>query len=215
MATIVKGILGGFSGKVGTVVGGTWKGIDYMRSKASSIANPKTAAQLDQRLRFSIMGKFLRPLTAFLRIGFKAQAVKMSGSNAAMSYNLAHALNGTYPDYDVDFTKVLVSQGTLPGALNPEVTATVAGEIGYTWEDNSTDTDASVTDKALLVVYNPAKNKVVTVVDGNTRSSGSQSITLPANFTGDEVQCYISFSTVKQTVISNSEFVGGIIVLAS
>jgi flagellar basal body rod protein FlgB len=213
MATFVKGILGGFSGKVGTVIGGTWKGIDYMRSKASSISNPQTTAQLDQRLRFSIMGKFLRPLTAFLRIGFKSQAVKMSAINAAMSYNLANALTGIYPDYDVDFTKVLVSQGTLPGALNAEVTATVAGEIGYTWEDNSTDTDASATDKALLVVYNPSKNKVVTVVDGNTRSGGSQTITLPANFTGDEVQCYISFSTAKQTVLSNSEFVGGVIVL--
>jgi flagellar basal body rod protein FlgB len=213
MATFVKGILGGFSGKVGTVIGGTWKGIDYMRSKASSISNPQTAAQLDQRLRFSIMGKFLRPLTAFLRIGFKSQAVKMSAINAAMSYNLANALTGTYPDYDVDFTRVLVSQGTLPGALNAEATATVAGEIGYTWEDNSTDTDASATDKALLVVYNPSKNKVVTVVDGNTRSGGSQTITLPANFTGDEVQCYISFSTAKQTVLSNSEFVGGVIVL--
>jgi hypothetical protein len=30
MGTIKQGILGGFSGKVGTVVGGTWKGIHYM-----------------------------------------------------------------------------------------------------------------------------------------------------------------------------------------
>ena len=35
MGTINKGILGGFSGKVGNVVGGTWKGIDYMRSKSN------------------------------------------------------------------------------------------------------------------------------------------------------------------------------------
>ncbi len=34
MGTISKGILGGFSGKVGTVVGGSWKGIDYMRSRS-------------------------------------------------------------------------------------------------------------------------------------------------------------------------------------
>jgi hypothetical protein len=31
MGIIKQGILGGFSGKVGNVVGGTWKGIDYMR----------------------------------------------------------------------------------------------------------------------------------------------------------------------------------------
>jgi hypothetical protein len=32
MGTIKQGILGGFSGKVGTVIGASWKGINYMRS---------------------------------------------------------------------------------------------------------------------------------------------------------------------------------------
>ena len=102
--------------------------------------------------------------------------------------------------------------GNLPGALNPEVTSTTAGEIEYTWENNSTDTNASPTDKALLVVYNPARSQVITVVDGNTRTGGSQTITLPSNFSGDEVQCFISFANENQAVLSNSEFVGGIIV---
>jgi len=213
MGTIKQGILGGFSGKTGTVIGSSWKGIAVMRGIAPSIAQPNSPAQLAQRAKFSVVGKFLRPLIPFLRIGFKSQAVKMSGFNAAMSYNLENALTGTYPDYDVDYTKALVSEGTLPGALNPEVTATVAGEIGYTWEDNSSDTNASPNDKALLVVYNPAKKRAVNVIDGNTRAGGSQSITLPSNFTGDEVQCFISFSNANQSVVSNSEFVGGIIVL--
>jgi len=213
MGTIKQGILGGFSGKTGTVIGSSWKGIAVMRGIAPSIAQPNSPAQLAQRAKFSVVGKFLRPLIPFLRIGFKSQAVKMSGFNAAMSYNLENALTGTYPDYDVDYTKALVSEGNLPGALNPEVTATVAGEIGYTWEDNSSDTNASPNDKALLVVYNPAKKRAVNVIDGNTRAGGSQSITLPSNFTGDEVQCFISFSNANQSVVSNSEFVGGIIVL--
>ncbi len=34
MGTISKGILGGFSGTVGTVIGGSWKGIEYMRSQS-------------------------------------------------------------------------------------------------------------------------------------------------------------------------------------
>ena len=33
MGKIGKGILGGISGKVANVVGGNWKGIDYLRSK--------------------------------------------------------------------------------------------------------------------------------------------------------------------------------------
>ena len=36
MGTIKQGILGGFSGKVGSVIGGIWKGISYMRGLALS-----------------------------------------------------------------------------------------------------------------------------------------------------------------------------------
>ena len=115
MSTIKQGILGGFSGKTGTVIGSSWKGIAVMRGIAPSIAIPNTPAQLAQRAKFSVAGKFLRPLIPFLRIGFRSQAVKMSGFNAAMSYNLEYALTGTYPAYDIDFSKALVSQGTFRG----------------------------------------------------------------------------------------------------
>ena len=44
MGTIKQGILGGFSGKVGSVVGASWKGISYMRSQADHVKNPRSAA---------------------------------------------------------------------------------------------------------------------------------------------------------------------------
>lgn len=46
MGTIKKGILGGFSGKVGTVVGSSWKGIAYMRSLPQNMKNPRTEGQV-------------------------------------------------------------------------------------------------------------------------------------------------------------------------
>ena len=52
MGKIKQGILGGFKGKVGTVIGSSWNGIAYMRGLAQSVKNPKTAAQLQQRAYF-------------------------------------------------------------------------------------------------------------------------------------------------------------------
>lgn len=37
MGTIKQGILGGFSGKVGNIVGASWRGIDYIRSMPASV----------------------------------------------------------------------------------------------------------------------------------------------------------------------------------
>ena len=161
MGTIKQGILGGFSGKVGTVIGGNWKGIDYMRSKAASISNPKTEAQLDQRARFGAALKFLQPLTAFLRVGFKNYAVKMTAFNSAMSYNLNNALTGVYPDYSIDYASALVARGSLPGALNPQVAMNSTTELEFSWTNNSNEAKAKGNDKVLLVVLNPAKQLAV------------------------------------------------------
>jgi hypothetical protein len=49
MGKIKQGILGGFKGKVGTVIGSSWNGIAYMKGQAQSVRNPKTAAQMTQR----------------------------------------------------------------------------------------------------------------------------------------------------------------------
>ena len=212
MGTIKQGILGGFSGKVGTVIGGSWKGIDYMRSKASSISNPKTGAQLDQRARFGTALKFLKPLTAFLRVGFKNYAVKMTAFNSAMSYNLNNALIGAYPNYSIDYESALVAHGILPGALNPQVQSTSLGHVDFTWQDNFEESTAMASDTVLLVVYNPAKQRAVTVIGGNERSSGAQSVTVPATFAADEVQCYIAFQNANQSVLSDSIYVGSVFV---
>ena len=213
MGTISKGILGGFSGKVGTVIGGNWKGIDYMRSIPASVTQPNSPAQLDQRSKFTTVIEFLKPLTSLLRIGFKNQAVKMTEFNAAMAYNLRNAISGIYPAYAIDYANALISEGTLPEALNPTAVSAVAGKIAFTWGDNSSDGSAKGDDKVILVVYNPVKKKAVNVLGGNTRTSGSQVITLPASFSGDEVQCYIAFQNANQSVMSNSQFVIGLIVL--
>lgn len=205
-----KGILGGFSGKVGTVIGGNWKGIDDMRGKAASVSNPKTEAQLDQHARFGAALKFLQPLTAFIRVGFKNYAVKMTAFNSAMSHNLNNALSGVYPEYFIDYPSALVSRGSLPGALNPLVQSSTPGQVDFAWQDNSQDANASTNDKVLLVVFNPAKQLAITIVGGNDRAAGRQAVTVPSSFAGDQVECFIAFQNLNQSVLSNSVYVGSI-----
>ena len=63
MGKIKQGILGGFKGKVGTVIGSSWNGIAYMRGLAQSVKNPKTAAQLQQRAYFKDLQGLVGQLT--------------------------------------------------------------------------------------------------------------------------------------------------------
>ncbi len=83
MGTIKQGVLGGFSGKVGTVIGSFWKGKSVMRSIAPHIANPKSDGQQVQRQKFAVVIKFIQSMVQFLRIGFKNYAIGMTQVNAA------------------------------------------------------------------------------------------------------------------------------------
>ena len=201
------------SGSIGNKVWVNRNGINYSRSKPVSVANPKSLAQLEHRARFTAMIKFLQPLKNFLRVGFESRTGNMSAFNAAMSCNLKMAVAGTYPEYRIDYSKVMVSRGKLPGALHPSVRLTPAGEIEFAWENNSKAIDVGRSDdKAMLVVYNPEKQEAVTIVGGNIRITGSQVIALPSHFAGDEVQCYIGFQNLRQSEVSESQYVGGIVV---
>ena len=210
MATFLNGILGGFSGKVGTVIGSSWKGIDYMRSRASHISQPNSPAQLEHRAKFSTVGHFLRPLNGFLRICFQNEAVKMSAYNAAMAYNLKNAITGAYPDYTVDYTRVAVSRGILPGVLNGAAASSVAGKVDFTWDDNTMGTNTLGTDKVVLLVYNPLRNQAVWLIGGRIRAEGTDSVTVPNLFSGETVECYIGFTNPEESVFSDSQWVGSV-----
>lgn len=210
MGKISQGILGGVSGKVGNVVGGSWKGIDYLRILPASVANPRTPAQMDQRSKFITVINFLQPIKDFIRVGFKNYAVKMTQFNNAMSYNVKNAITGEYPDYTMDYTKALVSRGGLAPALNGTASSTVAGLVTFEWDDNSGDGNAQSTDKALLVVYNPVKNEAVFILDGVTRVTGVQEITVPDNYSGDTVHTYIGFISEDGASVSNSKYLGAV-----
>ena len=64
MGKIKQGILGGFKGKVGTVIGSSWNGIAYMKGLPQSQKDPKTAAQLSQRNYFREIQRLAGQLTA-------------------------------------------------------------------------------------------------------------------------------------------------------
>jgi hypothetical protein len=219
MARLGKGILGGVSGKIGNVVGGNWKGIDYLRVLPASVANPKTEKQVDQRTKFIRVIRFLQPITEFIRVGFKAYAVKMTAFNAAMSYNFNHAITGAFPDYDIDYTKALVSRGSLAGIINPTLSSDAAGEVTFGWTDNSGYDNTLGTDKVMVVIYNPDKEMAVTMLDGSTRAAGTLTLAVPDAWIGDEVHCFAACSVLESLIssggkksISNSTYCGSVTV---
>ena len=209
MGTIKQGILGGFSGKVGTVIGSSWKGISYMRGQAQHVKNPRSAGQLNQRSKFSLALSFLQPVVPYIRIGYKSQAAKQTEFNAAMSYTIKNAITGSYPSYALDFTKIVVSKGGLT-----QVTGATASwnnnsnEVKIDWTDNSGVGNALATDKAMPFIYNKAKGETIYDTAGATRTTHTQSLTVPNDWEGDKVEVYLGMVSDDGKEVADSIYLG-------
>ena len=212
MGKINQGILGGVSGQVGNVIGGTWKGIDYLRIKPSSVANPRTEGQVDQRSKFSTVLRFLQPMTDFLRVGFKLYANKMTQFNAAMSYNLNNAITGAYPNFMIDYTSALVTRGNLTGSANGAATSPSAGSVEVTWTDNSGSGSAHATDKALIALLNTTRVEAVFTTAGPARSAAAAAIPVPSEYSGEDVEVFLGFVSEDGTKVASSVYLGSVTV---
>ena len=208
MGTISKGILGGFNGTVGTVIGGSWKGIEYMRSRPARRANNPTQAELEQQEKFKVVIAFLETMVGLLRITYKNFATRMTAFNSAMSYHIKDAIDGIYPNYVIDYSLAQVSKGSLPNAIAPVATAT-GTDINFTWTDNSGTGTALATDQAILVAYCAATRQTIYTTTGGARSAGAGSLNV-SPMAGQTVETWIGFISVDEKEVATSFYTGSL-----
>ena len=203
MGAITQGILGGFSGKVGTVAGSSWNSISYMRSLADGYTDPKTEKQVCQRGRFAEVVRFLRTMVPYLRLGYKEHPAGQSAYSSAMSYVLKNAVEGCGADAAVDFQKAMISRGSLvvPGDASVEA---AAGKLTFTWTDNSGNGNADADDVAMVLAYNKVKAEAVYDLEAGARADGTAELTLPGSWGDEALAVYLSFRSAQGKSVSNS-----------
>lgn len=207
MGTIKQGILGGFSGKVGNIVGASWRGIDYIRSMPASVRNPRTVAQVSQRTRFALIGKMLKTFVPVIRVGFASSVgTGKSAFSMAMSYNVKNAVTGLSPDFEIDFPLVKLTSGELYGAGNAAATSG-AGSLSFVWDSDLLN-NAAATDKVILLAFNASTNESSYDMDAATRADGSGSLAVPPTWDGELVDTYLALTSADGKLVSNSIHTG-------
>jgi hypothetical protein len=208
MARYKNGINGAFSGKVGTVVGSSYRGIAYMRSLPET-TKPPTEKQLHQRLKFSVITAWLRPILALINIGFQILTGDKNAMNRAVSYHMKEALIDNGQDVEIDFKKAIFSRGELLVSWILEVLTLVSAVLNIKW-DNGPE---SAFDKASFIIYNPQKEKFVTFKDAAQRQDKETVLQLPKRFAGDTVHAWMQYTNEAGNMVSTSVYLGQIVVV--
>ena len=209
MGKIYQGILGPFSGKVGTVVGSIRKGQGYMRGLAASKKDARTVAQMAQRTKFAMAQQLLKAITPYIRIGYRGYTGAQTPYNAAMSHTVKNCIGGNYPSFGYDPSKFAVSTGALEmvevySASVKQNTAT------FTWTDNSDEHSAYMNDFAMPMVYNFTRRKAVFSTEKASRVDGKATLEIPSSWSKDKLSCYLAFASVEKDSVSDSIYIGDV-----
>ncbi|WP_316788836.1 DUF6266 family protein [Pedobacter frigoris] len=204
MGSMNNGPFGPIKGKVGNLVSYTLRGKNVVRI-AGKTSKPPTLAQLINRQKMAVTNAFLKPIIPFINLGFlfAIEGTAKHQHNEALSYNRLHALQGEYPNIEMDYSKALVSKGSLQSAINPAVSL-LANGVEFTWEVAQDMEWGIKNDRTMLLAYFPEQQQAIYIFSGAQRKEGRDFLELPANLLDQPMHTYISFMADDKTSVSDS-----------
>jgi hypothetical protein len=208
MGSINQGIIAPVTGKIGTVVGASWRGITYLRSTPAKRRHLSPAQQM-QVAKFAVAVAFVKQFKEVINAGFAARPGK-TPRNEAIAHILHHAIQGSYPSFTIDHNLALLTSGNLPNVLYATAVNNGNNTITCSWEDNTGKGSAKSNDVAVLIAYCPALQQVLYVCEGFTRNSKHAAMQAPA-FTGHTIHTWLSFRKTDGSCYANSFYTGAIV----
>lgn len=203
MARLPQGILGGVLGKVGNVVGSSWKGIPILKSRPLSVANPRTTKQVAQRTKMTNVVAFAQPLlSAIIKPLNDRFAQQASGYNDFVSRNIA-LFENVVPTPAADLR---ISVGKM-AAVNPTLIDMVMDDpqVSVSFPSTLSDAFASQDDLAYVVVYNATQNNFGVSSGLTTRNDEGADVTMSSPVAiNDKLHAWLAFRRSDGTVVSNT-----------
>jgi hypothetical protein len=208
MARLKDGALGGFSGKVGSVIGYRYRNKDYIRSMPAQSKKAPTLKQLASRGRFKFFNEWRNPLSGFFNVTFKNQSDTHSAQNAAHRLN-KEIITGTYPDFAIDYAKVIISKGALPQVLDLQMQHE-KDMLHFTWQPNLVGTALGTDLMAILVCHSNDMNFFQASLNAAERDNNQCAFKVDYTTPGEKIEIYATFISNDRERASDSQYMGSI-----
>src|SRR5690606_3357503 len=119
---------------------------------------------------------------------------------------------GQTPNLEIDYSMVLLSRGDLVGAKSVLVSSTTSGQLDIAWQDNSGQAKAKPEDRLIVAVFLPALVQATYLIGGAERQDESFAYDLPADFSGETAEVYISWVSADMKEVATSAYAGSVLI---
>ncbi|WP_316821333.1 DUF6266 family protein [Pedobacter gandavensis] len=208
MAIAVNGPHGHFKGKVGNLVYYMLNGQPVVRLIGHK--GKPSLLQLANYQKMSVTMKLLSNMTGFIKLGFGLQAkgTVHNAHNLATSYLKKHALKGEYPNISVDYTKVKLSEGSMPATRDLKIVK-VAGGLEISW-DPTHSYELQHNDSVMVMLCFPETGRDREYLNIARRSEGKCFLPLLEEQLSQQIEPYIAFISADGESVSNSVYLGNL-----
>lgn len=211
MATFLKGITGSYRGRVGNIVGSSWRGIDYIRSLPRKSSKPASPDQQAQRARFGMTTSFLKSIKDILMVGYADSKLRgKTGYNVAFQHFIQNAIVGTFPSYTIEYSLVQIAKGGLANLLALEVMESFPQVLSFSWQPEVNRFNAYSDDQVIVLLYNEADN-LFSAYEGAARIDAAFEVALPPSYTGKTIVGWTFNIHRDGKTTSNSQYIGEIV----
>ncbi|GGG75836.1 hypothetical protein GCM10007415_04340 [Parapedobacter pyrenivorans] len=206
MAILKDGINGPFSGKVGSVVGSSWRKINYIKGfrrikETKPEPSPKQAAQ---HRRFKLLNGFLRPVAEILETGFGQFTGRSTAVNAAFSHNYGHAFRMDGDDLTLNYRELAFSRGTLYTA-GAERAWLENGGIRVRWDPRTYGVGGEMDDVGHAIAHHPESGLFF---GGNAqRHAGEVAFSFNGHASGGEFHVWLFFADSRGKRASRTVYI--------
>lgn len=208
MGQLANGINGQIKGKVGALIGSSWKGIPYVKGPYKKRTKKISKKEAGNRSKFSQAQFWLKPVLDLVREGFRGYSARSEGFVAAKSYLLLNAFEGVSPDNIINPALVKVSFGTLPLPDDIAVERIAPNRLKFTWQPRGVD-DAHPQDQVMLLAYDIEQAAAFFTTTGQFRKAGEDILEIDPG-KGHTYHLYVAFTAADRTRQSHSVYLGTI-----
>lgn len=205
MATLHHGILGGFSGKVGNIVGYRYKNQYCIRQVPRKSIKLPSSKQLSQREKFKFSYALISPLRGLMKQLPAKGKKRISAYNFCLSKVLKEALTGTFPHYSINYAALQLSSGNL-SAGHCHAVRLVQNNLVFSWCADIPD--FCMERRLAMLAYHPLSKKWISDTFELRPGDCMGMLSLPCSFIGEQVETYMFFMTTNGKAVSNSIYLG-------
>ncbi|WP_121964577.1 DUF6266 family protein [Myroides sp. N17-2] len=211
MAEIKQGILGPINGKVGTVVGVTWRGVNYIRAKPRKSHKKPTEKQLLQWDKMSLVSTFASKFKDFVNAhcpvvhnGEKWITGKEQMISRLMKQGVK-LINGLQ---HITVESALLSIGNLAPAVIKKINRLKTGKFKVQWDNGLINALTLDTDSLTMMVYNEKLNEFIAIPNVGKRIDKYAHFSLPDKWVEGKIYFWSMWKAEDGSVHSTSCFHG-------